>query len=108
VLLKDWELLEKLNSLFGARGLRSKESVPPEDASLVEEAVARSIALVRERAAELAPLFRFPEVEALAILWPVAPGTTPADDGDEDTDTDDVRLARVSPSHARSDVRERP
>ena len=35
--LKDWELLGKLNGLVGGRGFRAKDSVPPPDLARVEE-----------------------------------------------------------------------
>ena len=88
VLLKDWELLIKLNGFYGVRGGQSKESVPPRDASLVEHALEQGMSVVREKVSELGLPFRFPEVEALAILWPVAPGRAP--EGDE---SDDERAA---------------
>jgi hypothetical protein len=72
VVLKDWELLERLNGLVGARGFRGKSSVPPTDITGVEQALGRSISLVRNKALELGLPFRFLEVEPIALLWPVA------------------------------------
>jgi superfamily II DNA or RNA helicase len=72
VVLKDWELLEKLNGLVGARGFRGKGSVPPTDVTSVEQALGRGISLVRDKALELGLPFRFLEVEPIAVLWPVA------------------------------------
>jgi hypothetical protein len=72
VVLKDWELLEKLNGLAGARGFRGKGSVPPTDVTSVEQALSRSISFVRDKALELGLPFRFLEVEPIAVLWPVA------------------------------------
>ena len=61
--LKDWELLGKLNGLVGGRGFRAKDSVPPADLAPVEEALERGMSLVRMKARELRLPFRFPEVE---------------------------------------------
>ena len=72
VVLKDWELLGKLNGLVGGRGFRAKDSVPPPDLVQVEQALERGMSLVRIKALELGLPFRFPEVEPFAILWPVA------------------------------------
>jgi hypothetical protein len=72
MVLKDWELLEKLNGLAGARGFRAKSSVPPADVTSVEQALSRSISLVRDKALELGFPFRFLEVDPIAVLWPVA------------------------------------
>jgi hypothetical protein len=84
MVVKDWELLEKLNGLVGARGFREKQSVPPGDTNPVERALDRGASLVREKVSELGLPFRFPEVEAIAVLWPV-PSTAkeqePEDDG---------------------------
>ena len=83
-LLKDWELLEKLNGFFGARGLHAKESVPPDDASLVERVLEQGMSVVRTRVSELGLPFRYPEVEALAIMWPIASGRVPESDNADD------------------------
>jgi hypothetical protein len=72
VVLKDWELLERLNGLVGARGFRGKDSVPPTHTTGVEQAFDRSISLARNKASELGLPFRFLEVEPIAVLWPVA------------------------------------
>jgi hypothetical protein len=70
--LRDWELLQKLNDLLGGRGLRAPTSAPPGVAGRAERALDRGIALVRNRLSELALPFRFPEVEPLVLLWPVS------------------------------------
>ena len=64
--LKDWELLEKLNGLVGARGFRGKDSVPPPDPTLVEQALDLGMSLARGKASELGLPFRFLEVEPIA------------------------------------------
>ena len=86
--LKDWELLGKLNGLVGGRGFRAKDSVPPPDLARVEEALERGMSLVRMKASELGLPFRFPEVEPVAVLWPVAAAGRETEEEDEDTDND--------------------
>jgi hypothetical protein len=51
---------------------RAKSSVPPADITSVEQALSRSISLVRDKALELGLPFRFLEVDPIAVLWPVA------------------------------------
>jgi superfamily II DNA or RNA helicase len=89
IVLKDWELLDKLNGLVGGRGFRAKDSAPPADLARVEQALDRGMALARIKASEWSLPFRFPEVEPLAVLWPVAAtGREPgAEEDDVDADT---------------------
>lgn len=47
------------------------------------------MSVVRDRVLELGLPFRFPEVEALAIIWPVAPGRVPEGDDADDEGADD-------------------
>jgi hypothetical protein len=72
LLLKDWELLERLNGLVGARGFRAAESAPPADLSGVERALERGVTAAQESVLGLALPFRFPEIEPIALLWPGA------------------------------------
>jgi superfamily II DNA or RNA helicase len=72
VLLKDWELLEKLNGLVGGRGFRAKGSAPPGDMKCVEGALNRGMSLVRDSATALGLPFRIPEIEPLIVLWPLS------------------------------------
>ena len=83
--LKDWELLQKLNGLFGGRGLRCADIRPPRGRRRTERALDRGIALVRHRLSELALPFRFPEVEPLVLLWPASvPGKEAATEDQEE------------------------
>ena len=84
--LKDWELLEKLNAVVGGRGFRAKDSVSPTDIVRVEQALNRGMSLVRVEAAELCLAFRFPEVESFAVLWPVAAAGAQSGTKEEDED----------------------
>ena len=72
MVLKDWELLERLNGLVGARGFRGNDSVPPADTTRVEQALDLGMSLARNKVSELGLPFRFPEVDPIAVLWPVA------------------------------------
>ena len=84
MVLKDWELLEKLNGLVGARRFRGKNSLPPPETAPIERALDRGVSLVRERGSDLSLPFRFPEAEAIAVLWPVA-----ASDVERDTEEEE-------------------
>jgi hypothetical protein len=95
---KDWELLERLNGLVGARGFRAPESVPPVDLSAVEVALERSMSLARGRVLELGLPFRFPEVEPVAVLWPVPAVAAKGPSPDEDDDYADTESGRADPS----------
>ena len=87
-LIKDWELLGRLNEVFGARGFRGKNSAPPADTTRVEQAIDRGSSLVRDKVSELGLPFRFPEVEAIAVLWPVASIAKEQEPENEDEDAD--------------------
>jgi hypothetical protein len=87
--LKDWELLQKLNGLVGARGFRGRNSLPPGETAPIERALDRGVSLVREKGAELGVPFRFPEAEAIAVLWPVLSGAKEQGTEDEGGDVDD-------------------
>jgi hypothetical protein len=63
--LKDCELLEKLNGLVGARGFRGKNSLLPPETAPVERALDRGVSLVQQKGSELGVPFRFPEAEQL-------------------------------------------
>ena len=85
-ILKDWELLEKLNTLVGCRGFRAKDSVPPTDIVRVEQALNHSMSHVHVEASEWCLPFRFPEVESFAVLWPVAAAGVESGTKEEDAD----------------------
>jgi SNF2 family DNA or RNA helicase len=89
--LKDWELLLKLNGLVGCRGFRAQRSVPPVDISRVEQALERGTSVARTAATELAVPFRFLEAEVQTVLWPVDAGgeEQEQEENDEDADSND-------------------
>lgn len=84
--LKDWELLERLNELVGTRSFRSESSLPPEDVTAVGQAIDRGMSRLRMEVSSLGLPFRFPEIEPLAVLWPAASSPTQATTDDEDED----------------------
>ena len=86
IVLKDWELLERLNGIVGARGFRRKNSAPPADTTRIEQALDRGISLARDKASELGLPFRFPEIEAFAVLWPVDSTAKEQEPEEEDED----------------------
>jgi hypothetical protein len=52
----------------------------------IERALDRGVSLAREKESDLGVPFRFPEVEAIAVLWP---GTaSPKEQGTEDEGSD--------------------
>lgn len=99
IVLKDWELLQKLNGLVGGRGFRANDSAPPADIALVEQALDRGMSLARNTIPELGLPFRFPEIEPIAVLWPVAAsGKEPeTDDEDEDVGSADKGVPGARP-----------
>ena len=54
----------------------------------MEQALERGMSLVRIEVSELGLPFRFPEVEPLAVLWPVTAAGRETEEEDEDTDND--------------------
>jgi hypothetical protein len=89
--LKDWELLEKLNGLSAARGFRGTDSVSPTDTERVLQAIDRSISLARDKASEMGLPFRFIDVDPIAILWPIAStGKEQETEDEEETGEDEV------------------
>jgi ERCC4-related helicase len=71
VFLKDWELLERLNDITSGCPVKAKSSLAPKDLEQVETALRANHEVVRERLPELALPFKVPEIEPVAILWPM-------------------------------------
>lgn len=73
LLLPDWQLLERLNSITEGRGgRRTKASPGPENSGQVPEVAKRARALLEARLGQLDLPFKIPSIELWAILWPVA------------------------------------
>ena len=72
ILLRDWELLKVLNALIGARGLRIKNSAPPEELNAVLESVNLGVVTVQSQFRSLDLPFKIPDIEPIAAFWPVS------------------------------------
>jgi superfamily II DNA or RNA helicase len=72
VLLRDWELLQRLNDLLERRTMRRDEAMPrPSTFQTLQDRVEDGLRLVSSRIAELDLPFEIPEVHFLGILWPM-------------------------------------
>jgi len=70
-LLKDWELIERLNELSERRGVRKAESAPSSyDLDIITTDVKKARLFVEESLGKLDLPFKFPVVELCAIIWP--------------------------------------
>lgn len=72
VLLRDWELLARLNELADDRRGKRTSATEPVDASIVEELFDRAGKILENQLEQLELPFLIPYVEGLAILWPSA------------------------------------
>jgi SNF2 family DNA or RNA helicase len=90
IVLKDWELLGRLNGLSTARGFRGKDSVPPADMTGMEEALVRANSVALQKASEMGLPFRFLEVDPLCVLWPVVSTDKEQESEEEEEDTGNV------------------
>lgn len=99
-LLKDWQLLLRLNELCKATGVGGGASAAPDSPEQARAALHSATTFVETRVASLGIDFRVPSVEAVALLWPVerAAGQLPeledGSPGDADglgEDPDDAR-----------------
>jgi ERCC4-related helicase len=71
LVLRDWEALEKLNTLSEGRGYRrARESARSADPDAVIKAVEQARAEVEGRLPSLQLPFRLPEIALSAVLWP--------------------------------------
>ena len=70
-LLRDWELLEILNTLTPTRGPQMREqSIPPQETSSVLSALDKAHTSVEQSIKELSLPFKRPNIDVLAVLWP--------------------------------------
>ncbi|MBI4319208.1 MAG: DEAD/DEAH box helicase family protein [Chloroflexi bacterium] len=87
-LLRDWELLQRLNGLIGARGIRrAKTSMRPDNTAAVATAIEETQREVESRLGDLDLPFKVPMVENLAVIWPTKGGPregSATSDADED------------------------
>lgn len=71
-LLRDWELLERLNVIANGRGFRrATTSAPVADQAALELAVARARELLDRQMPSLQLSYAVPAVSLIAILWPL-------------------------------------
>lgn len=76
-LLKDWELLMKLNKISeGPNIRRAKSAYSPAGISAVRAAVARADAIVNQSLGELDIPFKYPVSDLITIIWPVGKNET--------------------------------
>ena len=80
VIMKDWELLQRLNSLPARRPAMNKSGPRPAEQAQIADALSRGRVKVENHMAELEHGFRLPELEAIAILWPDVGGERVADE----------------------------
>jgi hypothetical protein len=72
--LRDWELLMRLNAFVGGRTARRwRPLAPPTDRAPVLSRQSEALVHLQRQLAELAPLFRVPQAHLLATFWPVPP-----------------------------------
>ncbi len=83
--LRDWELLLRLNKLLERRGLRRlKDSAPPEDIAAVKTALEQAQRFLEATLPTLRLPFEVPVVAALAVLWPTRSGSASAESSGPD------------------------
>ena len=70
VLLRDWELLRRLNELADDRRVKRTRATSPVDASSVDELLERASETLQNQIQQLDLPFKIPNIEILAILWP--------------------------------------
>jgi hypothetical protein len=68
--LRDWELLEKLNTLTSGCPVKAKSSATPSNLDEVDSAMRSADAIVQLKLKDLALPFKVPEIEPVAVLWP--------------------------------------
>lgn len=95
-LIRDWELLLRLNALAEGRGVRRpRSSTAAEDTGAVRSAINLSQSFVEKNLQGLDLPYRVPSVIAVAVLWPVeAISQSVSDDGEaEEVESPGARKA---------------
>jgi superfamily II DNA or RNA helicase len=71
-ILRDWELLKRLNELCESRGIKGAEApVRPNKVSAISTAVAECQQALQSTLSSYDLPFRVPEIHPLAVLWPI-------------------------------------
>ena len=87
--LKDWDLLELLNTVSQKQGLkRLKVSTAVEEIDLIKSHVEHANAEVQKRIKELSLPFKLPTEELIAILWPIKESDAAVEEGVDLEDED--------------------
>lgn len=68
-IIADWRLLRRVNELPWRKKLMREPSLAPDSPESVSLALDAAVAAARARASEIAPEFRVPDGEAIAVLW---------------------------------------
>lgn len=69
-LLRDWEVLRRLNTLPSRKSFMSKPAPAPPDAATIPDALVAAETALRNGLSRLEESFRLPDFELRAILWP--------------------------------------
>lgn len=71
-LLRDWELLLRLNAVADGRGVRRpRSSSPPDNIDIVRAVLERGQRFVEDKLPVLNLPYQVPQVSSLAVLWPI-------------------------------------
>lgn len=71
VLLKDWELLEEMNTISTLSGIKKVEiSSPPAQIEQVDDEIERTSKVMTSRLDELSLPFKIPSCELMAVMLP--------------------------------------
>jgi len=70
-ILRDWELLERLNGMrLGQAARRASSSPPATDREGLQAAIELAGHHLRQSLKDLFPAYRYPVADVLAVLWP--------------------------------------
>jgi hypothetical protein len=72
LLIKDWELLQEMNSIISLSGMKKADrSMPPVHIDLVDTEIKRTFQLINSRFDELSLPFKIPSCELMAVILPL-------------------------------------
>jgi superfamily II DNA or RNA helicase len=81
IFMKDWELLDLLNTVSQRQGLRRlKVSPAVEEVDIIKSHIEQANAEVQKHIKELSLPFKLPTEELIAILWPIKESQSVADE----------------------------
>lgn len=71
ILIKDWELLQEMNTIINLSGMKKADlSMPPAQIDLVDAEIKKAFKLINSRFAELSLPFKIPSCELMAVILP--------------------------------------